>query len=512
MAATEAVVVGGGHAGLLAAAALLGQAGQVTVIERDRYPEGPAFRAGVPQARHLHILVAGGQQALENLLPGIVTVLRDAGARLLVPPRDVLIHTPGGWHHRFSEIGFLTLSCTRPLLDFVVRARVLAEAAASGTHVEVIEGAEVTGLVGTAERVTGVRVRRRGPGQPEREVPADLVVDASGRGSRAPGWLEELGRPAPAEDVLDARLAYATRVFRFADEPDAGILVQPEPALRRGGVLLPVEGGRWLLTLSGFTGTRPPTDEGSFLDYAATLAHPHLHRVMKAAEPVSPVHGFVDTGNRHRRYERRGAAPEGLVVIGDAASSFNPVYGHGLTAAARHAVAIRDAAAAMGLGRGFSAAAQRGVARASAIPWRTAIAVDRGYLAEAAAEAGTGDHVTAADRAARWFNDRLIRHAASNQRVAEAVHGVYGLALSPARLASPAVAGRVLLRRPAPGYPEPPALALPAQRDLAVHNPAGDGGQGDARGRQAGRVARQRVGVDQRHVTRLAYGDPPAVG
>jgi 2-polyprenyl-6-methoxyphenol hydroxylase-like FAD-dependent oxidoreductase len=460
--AAEAVVVGGGHAGLLAVPALLGRSGQITVIERDRYPEGPAFRAGVPQARHLHILLAGGQQALERLLPGTVAALRIAGARQLVPPQDVLIHTPGGWHDRFGFTCFPTVSCTRPLFDFVVRTRVLAAAAASGTAVEVIEGAEVTGLLGTPERVAGVKMRYRGAGQPEREMPADLVVDASGRGSRAPGWLEALGLPAPAEEVIDARLAYATRMFRLADEPDAGVLLQPEPRRRRGGVLMPVEGGRWLLTLSGFTGTRPPTDEDAFLDYAATLAHPYLHRVMKAAEPVSPVHGFLDTSNRHRRYERRGAAPDGFVVIGDAASSFNPVYGQGLTAAALHAVALRDAAAARGLGRGFSVAAQRAVARASATPWRTATAVDRGYLAQAAAEAGTSPRVPVPERLSRWFNDRLIEHAARNQRVAEALHGVYALALPPARLLSPAVALPVLLRSPAPGHAEPPER-LPAQ-------------------------------------------------
>jgi len=124
------------------------------------------------------------------------------------------------------------------------------------------------------------------------------AVDASGRGSRTPRWLEALGLPAPAEDIVDAQLAYATRMVRFADEPADAVLLQARPRLRRGGAMMPVEGGRWLVTLQGYVGIRALTDEEAFLDYAATLAHPHLHRMLKAAEPVSPVYGFLETSNR----------------------------------------------------------------------------------------------------------------------------------------------------------------------------------------------------------------------
>jgi hypothetical protein len=154
------------------------------------------------------------------------------------------------------------------------QAPVLTEAAGLGTVVEVVEGTEVAGLLGASERLTGARVRSRGADQPEREMPADLVVDASGRGSRAPRWFEVLGLSAPSEETVDTKLAYATRMYRFAEEPSSGAFIQSEPRLRRGGALLPVEGGRWILTLIGFTGIRPPTDEDMFLDYAAALAHP----------------------------------------------------------------------------------------------------------------------------------------------------------------------------------------------------------------------------------------------
>jgi len=455
-AAAAAVVVGGGHAGMLAVRALLGRVGKITVVERDRYPDGPEFRAGVPQARHIHNLDSGGQQALESLLPGIVGALIDAGARRLVPSQDMVIHTESGWHHRFGFTRFELVTCTRPLFDFVIRNRVLADAAASATRLEVLTATEVTGLSGAFGRVTGVRVRSRGAGQAEGEISADLVVDASGRGSRTPRWLEALGLPAPAEDIVDAQLAYATRMVRFADEPADAVLLQARPRLRRGGAMMPVEGGRWLVTLQGYVGIRALTDEEAFLDYAATLAHPHLHRMLKAAEPVSPVYGFLETSNRYRHYARRGASPAGLIVIGDAVAAFNPVYGQGLSAAATHAIAMRDILASAGLRGGFTAATQRAIARASSWPWRTATTVDRQFLAAAAAETGSGAKTTAAGRASQWFSDRLMAHAATNEHVAKVMHGVYQHALPPARLLSPAVVLRALVTSPVPGYPEPP--------------------------------------------------------
>ena len=455
-AAAGAVVVGGGHAGMLAVRALLGRVGKITVVERGRYPNRPSFRAGVPQARHIHNLDAGGQRALEELLPGIVGALLAAGARRLVPSRDIVIHTESGWHHRFGFTRFELVTCTRPLLDFVIRNRVLSEAAASATRLEVFTATEATGLVGARGRVTGVRVRSRGAGQAEDEIPADLVVDASGRGSRTPRWLAALGFPAPAEDTVDARLAYATRMVRFADEPADAVLMQPRPHFRRGGVMMPVEGGRWLVTLQGYAGDRALTEEAAFLDYAATLAHPHLHHLLKAAEPVSPVYGFLATANRYRRYARPGALPAGLVVIGDAVATFNPMYSQGLSAAATHAIAMRDILASTGLDAEFTASTQRAIERASRWPWRTATTVDRQYLAAAAAETSSGAKSGPVGRVSPWFNDRLMAHAATNEHVAEAVYGVYQHAFSPARLLSPGVVLRVLATSPASGYPEPP--------------------------------------------------------
>jgi 2-polyprenyl-6-methoxyphenol hydroxylase-like FAD-dependent oxidoreductase len=449
----NAVIIGGGLAGLLAAHALLGGVERLTVIEQDRYPQQPEFGGGIPQGRHVHVLITGGQQILDELLPGVVDSLKSAGARHLMLPRDMLVYTRTGWHHRFPEGRFSLVSCTRPLLDHIVRDRVLSGAAESGTELSILQGTRVTGLLGTADRVAGVVIRQRGEGaasaQATREMTADLVVDASGRRSRAPRWLQDLGARAAREDRVDAKLAYATRLYRFAHEPDAAVNIWAMPDCPRGGVLLPVEGGRWLLTLSGFGGHGPATDEAGFLEHTARLKSAYLWDLMKNAEPLSPVFGFADTANCLRHYDEKGAAPDGFVAVGDAQCAFNPLYGQGMTVAAAHALALHKTLAKRQVGAGFAAQAQRAVARESSMPWLYTTSADRPYLAPPA------DGARGVQRLAQWYTDRLIDHVAVDNTVGEALRGVFGLVLPPTSVLSPSVALRTL-RRPRPSLAEPP--------------------------------------------------------
>lgn len=336
----HALVIGGGLAGMLAVRALLGHAESVTVLERDQFPAGPELRKGLPQARHLHVLVSGGVRAMSALLPGIDAALAEAGAHRLEIPRDLLTRTPAGWWRRYDEGRQALISCSRPLLDHLVRDLTLRHT--GGTRVDVQQATEVTGLLGTAGQVTGVRVVRRAEDRAEHTLHADLVVDASGRTSGAPDWLAALGRPAPADEVLDVGLAYATRRIRFDGIPDpVGIHVQPVAGVPRGGVVLPVEGGEWIATLYGFRGHHPPIDETGFLTFAGTLADPHVHRLISAAQPRSPIRGFQNTANRRRRFELPGGVPEGFVALGDAACTVNPIYSHGMSVAALGALALR---------------------------------------------------------------------------------------------------------------------------------------------------------------------------
>jgi 2-polyprenyl-6-methoxyphenol hydroxylase-like FAD-dependent oxidoreductase len=446
----DAVVIGGGLAGMLAAHALRGHARKVVVIERDRYPAEPAFRKGVPQARHLHIFLSGGQNALETLLPGTGAALTGAGAHRLHMPRDLLTCLPNGWQRRYHEARNSILSCTRPLLDSVVRAGVLA---AADDRLEVVQGAEVVGLLGTTDRVTGVRVRSRGGDRAEYDLPAALVVDASGRGSRAGEWLAALGRPAPRLEVVDAGLAYATRVFRPSTPPPAAVYVQARPGTPRGGVYVPVENGDWLMTLFGVRGHHPPHEPDDFLAFAGTLAHPYLRDLAKDARALSPIHGFRDTANRRRHYDAPGGVPDGFLAIADAACTVNPIYGQGMSVACLGALALRGVLAGGddALDRpGLAGTAQRAVSAAAETAWMTASGADRPYASTTPAEQGF------AQRAKRWYLARLSAHAAMNRVVGSAYRDLLCLTAPPTRLLHPAVALRTLLLPPRPGHAEPP--------------------------------------------------------
>ncbi|KOG40982.1 NAD(P)/FAD-dependent oxidoreductase [Streptomyces decoyicus] len=454
-----AIVIGGGLAGMLAVTALAGHVDVVTVVERDRYPDGQTFRKGVPQARHLHILLSGGQRALEELLPGTVAALCEAGARSLYLPRDLLTRSATGWQRRFDERRHLTLSVTRPVLDTVVREQVLRAAAASATRVEVLEATEAIGLTGDAGRVSGVRVRSRGGdagGRSERELPATVVVDASGRGSRTPQWYAALGRTAPQEETVDAGLAYATRMYRPKDPataPDAGVNVPGWPGCPRGAAYVPVEDGKWLLTVSGVRGHHPPTDEAEFTAFTATIGDPYVHELLAQAEPLSPVHGFRDTCNRRRHYERPGALPEGFLVLGDAGCTFNPVYGQGMSVAALGALAVRTTLAdGGGLRPGTTAEAQRAVARAVEPAWLAAVGSDRPYASPDDAKAGLGE------RLSTWYIDRLFARAAIDPVVGAAFRDVFCLTAPPARLVAPQIFLRTVFLPRRPGLPSPPAV------------------------------------------------------
>ncbi|MFD0431247.1 NAD(P)/FAD-dependent oxidoreductase [Streptomyces zhihengii] len=179
--ARTAVVIGGGLAGMLAAAALSAHADRVTVVERDSLPDGPHSRKSLPQAHHAHLLWSGGARAIESLLPGTTDRWLAAGARRIPLPTGLVSMSALGWFRRWPEMQFL-IACSRDLLDWVVREQVVAL-----PGVTVLQRTELLGLSGTAARVRGVRVRGEDGG--ERELEADLVVDASGRGSRAPEWL-----------------------------------------------------------------------------------------------------------------------------------------------------------------------------------------------------------------------------------------------------------------------------------------------------------------------------------
>ncbi|MFI8187665.1 FAD-dependent oxidoreductase [Streptomyces sp. NPDC085946] len=430
-----AVVLGGSLAGLLAARALVGVAGRVTVVERDALPAGPEPRRGLPQARHVHQLWSGGVRALEELVPGVTGELRRAGAHRLPVTTDMVALSPQGWYRRWAESHFMLL-CTRDVLDATVRARVRAD-----ERIELVERAEALGLEGTAAAVTGVRVRLRDG--TVRVLRAGLVVDATGRGSRMPRWLAELGLPEPERREVDAGLAYASRLYRAPAAARDGfpvVNVQPDPRSGRpgrGGVLLPVEDGGWLVTLFGTRGGEPSADAADFERYARTeLRHPLIAELICRAEALTDVAFTRTTANRRHFYERMPAWPDNLVVLGDALAAFNPVYGHGMSVAARSALALREALRRSAGGRDRPRASrrvQRAVARPVGPAWDLAAGQD--VFFPGATEHGP----TLRERLTAAYVDRLLLTATGNGRIARRVTDVTSLERGPEALLAPSV-------------------------------------------------------------------------
>ncbi|MEV2216507.1 FAD-dependent monooxygenase [Streptomyces sp. NPDC050997] len=439
-----ALVVGGSVTGLFAAAALA-EFADVTVVERDPLPDGPASRRGVPQARHAHLVWSGGVRAFDELLPGLVDEIVARGARRTHIMGDLVSRSPNEiWFRRFTATHHRNLVCSRDLLDSVIRDRVLGDA-----RVTLSENRTVVGLEGGAGRVTGVRVRTgdraaRAVGQDngvasgqESVLSADLVVDASGRGSQAPRWLTDLGLPAVAEREVDAGVAYATRLFRAPgstadlDFPMVAVQANPAKAPGRGGVILPIEDGRWIVTLAGTRGGEPTGDPDAFAAFALGLGDPVIGELIKGATPLTDVMTTRSTANRRRYFEKIRHWPDGFTVLGDAVAGYNPVYGHGITVAAQSALAVRDVLRAAPLtAPGTARRLQRATARPVTAAWDLAVGQDARYP-------GASDTPpTALERGLARFVDRAVATGARSPRALGALLDVMSLEKPATRLFS----------------------------------------------------------------------------
>ncbi|GHK02229.1 FAD-dependent oxidoreductase [Streptomyces sp. NPDC003753] len=447
----RAVVIGGGMAGMLAAAALRAHA-DVTVVERDVLPEGPEPRKGLPQARHVHVIWSGGARAMEQLLPGVTEAWLAAGARRVPLPTGLVSLQPRGWFRRWPEMQFM-IACSRDLLDWVVR-----ECVTGSERVTVLQRTELLSLEGDASRVTGVRVRTA-DGE-ERVLAADLVVDAAGRGSRAAAWLKELGVPAAPLEEVDSGLVYSSRIFRAPVGTEQFPLVNVQsdatvPVPGRTTTIEPIEGGRWLVTLSGTRGGEPPSTAEEFETFAReNVRHPVVGELIAHAEPLSDPVVTRSTVNRRRFYEKVDGWPEGFVAIGDSVATYNPVYGHGLSVAAQGAVALGELVARHGpAAPGLARRVQRAVARPVATAWEFATSTDILY------PGAIGKAPSLANRVLGAYVNRLMLTATGRPLVAKAFFDVVTLSKPMSELVRPAVVIAVLRGPRRPLLTAPPLTA-----------------------------------------------------
>ena len=375
----HAVVIGGSMAGLLAARVLSDHFAQVTMIERDRLTGDAEPRKGIPQGRHVHALLASGAAIMGEYFPDLFPTLAHNGA-ILVSTRDLHWNQLGLWMAPVTSHAKTSFQ-SRPFLEQHVRDQLAAR-----DNVHIIDACEVSELCVRNDRVTGVVLRHRTGEQHEEALSSDLAVDASGRGSRAPQWLNSLGYRKVPETNVKIEVGYATRIYRCpAQLPvnwKALFINGNPPDDKRGGVIFPIQGGYWMVTLTGLLRDYPPDDEAGFLEFARSVAQPDLYEAIRDAKPVTPIAVYRYSANRWRHFERMRHLPEGFIIIGDAACSFNPVYGQGMSVAAVEAKTLdrclceQEKFGGNNGAAGFTWRFQQAIARDIKTPWLLATGED----------------------------------------------------------------------------------------------------------------------------------------
>lgn len=436
---SSAIVLGASMSGLLAARALSHHFEHVTVVERDVLSEGAEVRHGVPQAAHAHGLLASGYRVMDEYFPGLMDELTGFGASPADVARDFLWFQYGCWKLRYDS-GLRGIAVSRPCLEAAIRRRVKAL-----PNVTFVEGAHGVRPMfnAAAGRVTGLIVRRQNCHAQE-QLAADLVIDATGRGSRSPRWLEEGGFSQPEMRVVKVNVGYATRIFeRRSGEffnTSGGLVSGTPPGNTRYAAVLAAEGNRWVVTLVGTGGDYPSTDEKEWMKFAASLPVPAVYNLVSTARPLTPIISYRFPAYHRWIYEQMKRFPPGYLVTGDALCNFNPIYGQGMSVAALEAKALDEC-----LATGLDGLASRFFSRAGKIidiPWLIATGEDLRFPQV------EGKRPMGFRLMSRYF-ERVHAVASEDPVVCDKFFHVLNLFTPPVSLMSPRIAWRVLVR-PAP--------------------------------------------------------------
>ena len=411
----HAIVTGGSIGGLIAGRVLSDYFDQVTILERDEIEDRPVVHKSVPQGNHLHALLNGGQQALSALYPSFIDNLRSLGANRVRLGRDVVWYLPDG--KAYNPTGSLrepfdveldAHCASRGLIEYTIR-RWTQEV----PRIRIETGKSVRGLIVRGCRVHGVRCNSG------HLFEAELVVDATGRTSRAAQWLEAAGCSVPPETTIGVDTAYSTANFRAPDWYDGEPLVfitGPAPTYTRRGYIIRIENGSLLVSLIGRFGDYPPTDREAFLGFARELHSDLAWRIIKDAEQLTSIahHRFPVSVQRH--YEEL-TMPDRFIAMGDALCTFNPIYAQGMSAAACQARLLGEVLSEhLSQGRGPDGIAGKFYSRATELnssPWNLAAGFDFSFPQT------RGERPAGTEERARYFAvlDRLQPESAEIRRL-----------------------------------------------------------------------------------------------
>ena len=431
---SSAVVLGASISGLLVARVLSRHFQQITIVEKDILPEGENLRKGVPQSAHAHGLLASGYRIIEEYFPGIMDELEALGAPGGDLVGDFLWFQYGRWKLRHHS-GLRGITVSRPCLEAAIRRQV--KAIPNVTFLEWTRGIRPRFDVNTG-RVIGLVVQRQNQSL-EETLEAELVVDASGRGSQSPRWLEEFGFHRPEEISVKIKVGYATRTFErkpgeFFNSIGAIIADKP-PASTRYGAVLAAEGNRWVVTLVGAVADYPPTNEEEWIAFAASLPVPVIYDLVTSAQPLTDIVSYRFPANQRRLYENMKSFPSGYLVIGDAVCSFNPIYGQGMSVAALEAKTLEGC-----LAKGLASLSQRfytQMHKVVDIPWTITTGEDFRF-----------PQVKGQRPLGYWLLKRYLERvhalASKDEVVCRKFFDVLNLLAPPSSLMSPHIAYRVL--------------------------------------------------------------------
>ena len=356
----KAIVIGGSIAGLLSARVLSDHFKEVILVEKDPYPDNGKVRNGTPQANHIHLLLVKGNEILQHLFPGLEKDLLLKGANKIDFLNDGRYLLPSGWAQKFSS-GIITLTCTRILLESTIQEQVKKI-----PNIKFQYDTYISSVV--LENTNKVSLQT----SDNKKIQGDLIVDCTGRNSKTPSWLENVGYPKPQETRVNSFVGYATRRFIPSKKKRNWkmLVILNKPTTNpRAGIIYPIEGGKWLVGLSSIGKNHPPVDENGFLEFTRQLESRELFDSLKDAVPDSEIHGYKIQGSRKYLYEEMSKWPENFIVLGDAVSVFNPFYGQGITSAALGVMTLDKMLKNSKLEKGFTKKFQKRLSETVSLPW-----------------------------------------------------------------------------------------------------------------------------------------------
>ncbi|MCC2495425.1 FAD-dependent monooxygenase [Bacillus cereus] len=435
----KAIVIGGSMAGKFAAKALSTSFKEVIIIEAGERWDGKSLRKRVPQSNHPHVLLKGGENAIEELFPNITNELIEAGSIINNFTRDLKWHQFGLWKQPFiGEVHMIQQS--RPLLEWHIQKRIHQISNITIKYETLVKGLLVDAKL---NKVCGVKVKYLETNTQE-EVHADLVVDASGFGSKSIEWLREYEIKVQEEKVrID--LFYATKMFKLKENEEldcCNMLMSPSFPDNPYGVLIQtIEDNRYFVTFSGYANEKAPQTDDEFYDFAENLSISNVTDFLNKAEGITDIKTYKIPYQVRRRFDLVNNVPEGLLVIGDAQCRFDPVFGQGVSVAAMEArqlqLLLQDRKQ---LDKTFTQQFYKKAATIIETPWDMT-------TTEISRHPQLKRELTTKQKFQLWYTKQIYRLSASNSDVYIRLVRVMNLIRSPFHLFHPKVLLSVLLNR-----------------------------------------------------------------